>query len=452
MKILWIFALIILILSAVNLNAIDISQTKNDSIHVISGVPYVSQETDFYCFYTSPTMIFKYFGADTDLKEVLYNSGAGYSAVYNTSSLKRYLISCIGSSNWREDREFLAKLYGLTYSEDHIFDQKASEEENWNEYFSKVKENITNNQPVITLTDPTSLKSIKNIIKDKIKLPKLIWDNIPDYLWRIFPSFTNHVITIVGFNETDNTICFNDPCTALFGDKDAGHYCWMNLSSYRKSMNRLSYYFKQAYFIGSFKNSSKSTLDKEERFLTAHKRNIEKMKGNLSCYSDHVTKKWKSTDLGINTLKQFKKDLDKGLNNRVKTIYNYKYIMMKCLFYPSYKVYKFCDRFLPFFVDIEDFHTQMNYIYQLSIEKNNISNFLSEMNKSTDNQEILDICNREIKLFSEESENCTKLAMAFSKFFEKGLFLSNFKAFKITNEMQMYLKNMIAIEEKLIND
>ena len=37
-------------------------KTDGYESYVIACVPYVGQETDFYCAYASPTMIFKYYG------------------------------------------------------------------------------------------------------------------------------------------------------------------------------------------------------------------------------------------------------------------------------------------------------------------------------------------------------------------------------------------------------
>ena len=87
---------IILLISQLNINS-TISKSLEDDISIdniklennildknfsiIENFPYVSQETNFYCTYACPTMIIKYFGINTSLYEVMFNSGVGYSLI-----------------------------------------------------------------------------------------------------------------------------------------------------------------------------------------------------------------------------------------------------------------------------------------------------------------------------------------------------------------------------------
>ena len=106
----------------------------NISSTVIENFPYVSQQTNFYCTYACPTMIIKYYGFDTELNEILFNSGVGYSLIYSHPSLNNFLLSCIATSNWKSDREFLAKINGLSYEEYRFYNQTYTEEEIWQKY------------------------------------------------------------------------------------------------------------------------------------------------------------------------------------------------------------------------------------------------------------------------------------------------------------------------------
>ena len=61
------------------------------------------------------------------------------------------------------------------------------------------------------------LKSIRNCIQKKLNLSDNIIEKIPKILWNFIPCFMNHMIVIIGYNENNNTICFNDPSTEVFG-------------------------------------------------------------------------------------------------------------------------------------------------------------------------------------------------------------------------------------------
>jgi hypothetical protein len=83
--------------------------------HIIENVPYVSQGDTWYCAFATATMIFQYYGINTSLFEVLFNSGVGYSAGYQIT------WPCVISPGAflcqiTKDRQFLADIYGLNVS------------------------------------------------------------------------------------------------------------------------------------------------------------------------------------------------------------------------------------------------------------------------------------------------------------------------------------------------
>jgi hypothetical protein len=221
-------------------------------------------------------MILKYYGLNTELNEVLFNSGVGYSLIYSHPSLNRFLLSCIATSNWESDREFLAKIYGLSYKQENFYNKSSSGEVLWSKYWKTVKNNLANQTPVLAIVDPIYLKSIRDCIKTKLNISDNIIDKIPEFFWNFVPCFRNHMIVIIGFNEDNNTICFNDPSTELFGFPNFGKYVWMNLTDFKNSMIFLSknqpFY---SFFYGIFEKSSEMPLNEEERFILSHQRNIE---------------------------------------------------------------------------------------------------------------------------------------------------------------------------------
>ena len=79
---------------------------SNINKYVIEKFPYVSQETNFYCTYACPTMILKYYGFETDLYEVLFNSVPAKVAIneavelakaFGNNSSPRFINGVLGS-------------------------------------------------------------------------------------------------------------------------------------------------------------------------------------------------------------------------------------------------------------------------------------------------------------------------------------------------------------------
>lgn len=420
---------------------------KNSSL--IENFPYVSQETNFYCTYACPTMVIKYYGIETSLYEVLFNSGVGYSLIYSHPNLKRFFLSCIATSNWKSDRNFLAEIYGLEYIENRFYNKTKNENENWENYWSDIKKNILNQTPVITISDPIFLSSIRNCIKTELNISDDLVGKIPDLLWNFFPCFMNHMIVIIGFNENNNTICYNDPSAEVFGYPDFGKYSWMNITDFRYAMRLLSqnqpYY---SYFTGVFHNTSHNSLKIMDRFILAYNRNIQRMRGNISHYDNYITEIWKCNNLGINGLNKFIKD-----NNnfgKINTINSYRLISTFYLFSISYKFYYLFDMFFPDLLNLDDYNSQMNYCYQLSIEKKDISNFLIDLQLTYNDSNISEICNYNSNILKLESENYSKLATNFSEFLGKGLFIKNSDAFVILDNMEKIVHNLIYLENKLL--
>lgn len=430
------------------------SEIKNNynNSHFIEDFPYVSQETNFYCTYACPTMIIKYYGINASLKEVLFNSGVGYSLVYSHPKLKRFFLSCIATSNWKSDREFLAEVYGLSYQEKRFYNENYNEKDNWDRYWSEIKKNIFNETPLITIVDPIYLKSIRDCIKNKLNIPDIFIDIIPDKLWNFFPCFTNHMIVIIGFNEDNNTICYNDPSAEVFGYPDLGKYSWMNLTDFRNAMNLLSknqpYY---SYFVGIFSENKNNSLDVLDRFEIAYNRNIERMKGNNSYYDDYITKIWNCTNLGVNGLIKFLNENNGSLNEKMKTINSYKFVSSFYLFTISYRIYQIFDILFPSILNLDDYNSQMNYCYQIAIEKNDISKYLMDIYNSQNFPDISELCYSNSILLKGESENFTRLSENFSKFLGNGILMKKPSALIVLNNMTDIVRNLINLENKLLN-
>lgn len=434
---------------AVKNNSLLKKDAENEAIHVIEGVPYVGQETDFYCVYAAPTMIFKYYGIETNQYEALFRSGGGYSLIYYHPGIKKIPIGCSGSSDWETDRAFLAELYGLNYTESWLTYRDVSKDDIWDEYWKRVKQNLSDNIPVLTWTDPTSLTSIREAVRKELGLSEQIFGLIPEIVWNLFPSTISHMIVLVGYNESNGTICYNDPGTETFGHPECGIYAWMNLTDFKNQLKLLRIQSDTAYLIGTFQNSSSHPLNQTDAFEKALTRNIERMKGNKSLYDMHQKNHWEVQQFGIQGLKQLKNDLEPG-KNRTSTILTYKlgnFISFKS---PIFKMYKVFDLLIPNLINISDFQNMMNYFYQFIQEKKDIANYLKSIQDDIKNPELKKICQNNSILLKKEMKKFSDLAENYSVVIEKGIFLNLFRATKIADNMMKLTEDIISLEEEII--
>lgn len=448
------FILILCIFSSINLSARNIVEndfSKQSQSNIIKGVPYVGQQTDFYCVYATPTMIFKYYGINATQYEVLFRSGGGYSLLYYHPKIKKIPVGCAGSSDWEIDRTFLAELYGLDYTETWLTYMNISKEGIWDEYWTRVKQNLSNNIPVITWTDPTSLTSMREAFRKEMNISEEIFRLIPEIIWNFFPSTVSHAIVLVGYNSSNGTICFNDPGTEVLNRPECGTYTWMNLTDFKNQLKLLRLQSDVAYFIGTFQNSSKPPLNKSDAFKKAIIRNIERMKGNRSVYDIHQKDHWKVEYFGIQGLKQLKNDLEHGLKNRISTILTYKLRNFISLRSFAFKLYKILDTAIPNIINMSDFQSMMNYYYQFILEKRDIANYLEDIQKDIEDSGLKKICQNNSILLRQEMKKFKELAENYSKFIEKGFFLTLPRAIKITDNMMRTTEELISIEEEIID-
>jgi hypothetical protein len=92
----------------------------------------------------------------------------------------------------------------------------------------------------------------------------------------------------------------------------------------------------------------------------------------------------------------------------------------------------------------------MNYCYQLSIEKKDISNYLWNLQFIIKDNNISKICYNNSIYLKRESENFSKLAENFSKFLGHGFFIKNSNALYILEDMVKIIDNLIYLENKII--
>jgi len=405
------------------------STYETPAAHIIKDVPYVGQETSFFCAYACFTMLLNNFkNINTSMDDVLYYTGVGYSLIYPNFALECMPLGGTLLCQSIKDINFLTSLFGLSY-ELWVPDMNSSSDEKcWQDYQLRVKENVSNDIPVMTSVDPFKLSSFRKIVD----LPNSLWDLMP-------PS--GHGVVIVGYNNSNGTICYNDPAAALFGHSEYGTYAWMNLSEFKEAVNNTK---GTRYAIITFKKISEP-LTKEEAFNVSYIRNIEKLRGNISLYGDYIVNLSKDSEFGIFASKLLENDLEKGLKNRTKTIVIYelrgklgiKYRLLKNIAPIIAVLFKLPSNAAEKFT-IDEYR-------RIAIEKNYTAKFLYS------NSNISNICRYESMLFERESTYWNELSSCYSIFMSKGIFLSLPRALLVVNRMNYSSSKIIEIQDALIN-
>ena len=415
-------------LSATNINSNSITTLETPKSYLIKNVPYVNQETNFYCDFASSTMLFKYQGINTNLNEVLYLTGTGFSLAYQDRFIQPgYFIS--------KNYTFVTHLYNLSYNRWSLNITGKSEEYCWNEYWTRVKQNISNNVPLKTFANMNLLESFRSV------------SDIPDFILDILPC-SGHEIVIVGYNENNNTVCFNDPYIGAINDPEKGYYVWMDLTEYKNAV------WTEAKFHQKFNDVHMSIEtftkisdppSKEIIYKKAYLRNIEKLKGNISSYDadfvvGNISKKFGSL-VGLKALEKLNEDFKSDLYDRILTVIKLKKrnkrvpILMK--------ISNILGLLDDGNISSEDLFG--NPYFTVLKEKNYLTEFLNENNDS------LQISNEELSLYQQEIKNWTAFYQDYKIFMNKGLRLSILRGLFLINEMSKKLENIIEIEQDIID-
>ncbi len=378
--------------------------------HLIKNVPYVGQETFFYCAFATPTMVFKYYGINTSLHEVLYYSGIGSSLLYLKSIrlipqhifYNSFILSQVPS-----ERDFLATLYGLSNNLWIPDSSTIPAEECWQDYWIKVKENVSQDLPVITSVDPYSIP----YLREKLNAT----DNT---------IHGGHSILLVGYNDSNGTVCYNDPAAALWNDAKNGTYVYLSKEILKGALQNTT---GSKYYIETFLNHSIPPYSLEKRFEKAHERNIQKVNGDRKVYSDLSLNLF--SYLGIKGLKAFKGDIRMGITHRMTTVMIYAKLVSD--------------------------PTLLTSIYNtIVVEKYNASQYLSYIQNYLHDQKLKTLCTHDATLLQRES-NCWKnmsLLVSELNILGKthGPVTTWMLSFSITQKMKKTVNEMISIESAMI--
>jgi len=390
-----------------------ISNQNIPASHVIENITYIPQTEGYFCYYASVAMIFNKMGLNTSLEEIIFLDGIGYTHLYIRSK------KIIESSHYN-GLDLVFDLFSV--KENWWYPNRSlSDDQQWNLYYSNLKENISNNKPVITRVDPFSMGSLRNQYK------------IPDFLWNaLFPP-SHHLVVIVGYNEKNQSICYHDPNAGYYGFESYGEYAWIGLSDFKKAV-RLGTWFD--YLLTTYTQTSEE-YSKEERFEQAFKLNIEKLKGDYPI-SQH--------SYGINASRELKKDFTD--ERRAKTIEIYKTKDDAGFNFTIYstmqKILKFIYPNNPNIFDIImvgqkiPFETTSTIIKQIAefLEKNNF---------------YQNLCKNQSFLLKQESLLWAELSEYFKVFMIKGNHVSEIRANSLIEKMEKTIYEIINIQQQIID-
>jgi hypothetical protein len=203
-------------------------------------------------------------------------------------------------------------------------------------------------------------------------------------------------------------------------------------------------------------------LSKEEMFRLAHNRSIKRLRGDFESYitewdyeiyPEFFEEDYSYAYFGINGSIKLKEHLSKGVDNRTKTIMTYKKQgklginqTIKNLLSLIYKKFYHKKSVLDFV--ILEFTNYYDFVWQ---NKQYVVFYLEEAKNIFDDENITNLAQYEIDLFEREIENWSKLGKCYSKFLEKGIFMSLPRANMLMNEMEALTENIIAIEQAIIS-
>jgi len=432
--------IVLLILPSVTVTSIRVSSDSSVKglgllkSHVIEGVPYVAQN-DFGCAYASLAMIFGYYGKNTSMMKNYYYCGAGYSFAYPrkpesivTPPIVRppYCFILRTSSTFsqgKEDWEFMSSLNGVEsinyWPPKIVFNHFKA----WNDYWTKIKNLVTQDNPVLTSVDPLAWPVYQEAM-NMTKTPLL--------------ARAGHAIVIVGFNEKNRTICVQDPCAGSekYYNPDRIGYQWIKLDVFKRALRRSFWDFRQnSYEMWAVKNITE-TPSFDTAFEMAHSKNIEKLKGNKSAYdSDFINPQFEQ--FGIKALKTLRDDY-----KSLKLYLLYPFLKM------SAKKTGPGKNACPFTKD-SGYHT-----YEAAIQ-NNMSIFLQEIKTELTDEKLKQICDYESALFKNTSVKFYELADNVSKLqdslYEKSMLNFFLEVKTIKDTIVSVLDEIISIQQAIID-
>lgn len=412
----------------VNATKLESQSTSELEEHLIEDVPYVSQLSG-HCFFACMEMIYSYYGiTDINQTEINVLQGMSYNLVYQPSKqsltkrpivkppYKYSFLSTMASNQGNDDIKFLANLLGFEVENFNTRQIGKSLKTSWNEYWVRAKEEINNGTPIITCVDffvwPPFIES----------------SSIP-----AIAGLTErgcHSIILVGYNESNKTVCVQDPYPGEEEQPEKGTYRWVPLNIFKRAVRR-SYWDAEFsnYDMYIIKKVSEPPYSSDEIFSLCHERNIEKLKGNISAYdADFIAPNFKT--FGIEAWKELKND--------------YETYFLKLL-----PVYRILNKINGMPID----YSTVAYDFEVDclIET---ADYLSLKADLLENQSLIEICEFESELFYNESqkmEELTNLTKDLKEAVNKKLLIKAiYESQPIIDEICDKIDEIISIKEQIL--
>jgi Peptidase_C39 like family len=366
-----------------------------------------------YCPYACETMVFNYMGLNTSIDELLFYNGAGYRHLYRPEQRLPH-VDLWGRFG------FMQSLFGVTEQE-WMADHNLSDDERWSQFYTRVKENITKDVPVITMVDPFALPSLRNQFK------------CSDFIWKTMFAPGHHVIVIVGYNDTNQSVCYNDPNAGYYGDGRLGTYAWMSLGVFRQAHENVGVYFVITY------TQTSSPLSKQDAFDEVFRSNIENLSGGWSSQGGYR---------GINASEQMAFDFSPGVNQSQETSAMYKTYGGTGLNYTvDLVIHWLLTHFNPNQPNIYDMIVagKQNPFSEIAAAKKHVALYLAAC------MIYPGLCKNQSVLLSSESGQWYNLTTSYDLFMRKGVFLSNSRAAHAMNTMEQLVNEIVSLEQALID-
>jgi hypothetical protein len=412
--------------------------------HVIQDVPIVGQDIRFYCTIASLTMILNYYGFNLTKYEVFYLTGGGFSLIWRESNYLKIHPSyecAFRPSNY----DFVASILNLTFQPFYA-DLTLDEDEVWDQVWTCILENISRDQAVEVNLD-TAILSANQF---GIKIPISIWKNIP--------LFVSHSIIVVGYNQSNQSICYHDPGYSIYGDEKKGAYLWTSVDVFKTAFERffIPTGHRSTYRIKSFEKPLNISYDKELIIEQAYQRNIKRLQGEFHYYASYVDHPdWvninKNDNCGLDALYRLKAVYGGNLQTQLYTLSKYKRMVRLGLTNTFF--YNF-DKFLQRFLEI-DFSYTFDLYLPVPGYKNNYK-FIAEEKQMISEvllnyaylSPIYENCS---ELLQNESELWFKIADYHRTLLNKGRFITIPRALHIFNQISSTLDEIIQIQQEIVS-
>lgn len=285
-----VIALVLILAMPIALYQIPSVQAQSDlEKHIIEGVPFVGHEVPMGCGMYATQMVFEYLGINITIPEQTYYTG--WSSSFGYSPNDRFIYDA-GSPG---DYYFLSDLYGfnVTFWVPDVEDPYTPlNETEWTLYWGTVKRYIAQGIPVITNIDPFSLPYYREVLG--------ITSEEAGF----------HAIVLVGFDENEDLIYYNDPISTLYPGVENASRVAVSISDFKNAVNRTQ--FKKGWICAYQRVGAPINL--KERLELARERNKKRINGNSSAYSLGDYYNGLEIMLGVDGLRAYRDNITEAWN------------------------------------------------------------------------------------------------------------------------------------------